>query len=117
MAIEINGKTISIGIRDLVMLEDNFSGYSGEGGMGFNRAELGRLAHERYQRLREHNENFTKEFHIKHQMVVEGYSVLLSGRIDGLYRDRNKAIVEEVKSVFMTPAEFRNIDASNKGTW
>ncbi|MCK5561403.1 MAG: DEAD/DEAH box helicase [Thermoplasmata archaeon] len=113
MAIEISGKTITIGIRDLVMLDDNFRGYSEIGAVGFNRAELGRLAHEKYQAHREGVVNFKREIFIKHQLEINGYTVILKGRIDGISQNEKIAVVEEIKSVFMTRAEFRNIDIDN----
>jgi DNA excision repair protein ERCC-2 len=113
MAIEINDKTITIGIRDLVMLDDNFRGYSELGAMGFNRAELGRLAHEKYQTTREGTVNFKREIFVKHQLEIDDYTVILKGRLDGISQNEKIAVVEEIKSVFMMRAEFRKIDINN----
>jgi len=75
MAIEIKDKSISISVKDLVALENNFHGYSDVGAVGFNRAELGRLAHEKYQTREVLTRNFEKEVRIKHQLEVDGYAV------------------------------------------
>jgi DNA excision repair protein ERCC-2 len=113
MAIEIEDKTISISVKDLVALEDNFHGYPDIGAVGFNRAELGRLAHEKYQSREVLSRNFQKEVRIKHRLEIDGYSVYLRGRIDGMLKNENKIIVEEVKTVFMNPGQFKNIDAQD----
>ena len=113
MAIEVRDKSISISVKDLVSLEDNFHGFSDIGAVGFNRAELGRLAHEKYQSREVLTRNFKKEVSVKHQLEIDRYAVNLRGRIDGLLQNETKMIVEEVKTVFINPGQFRNIDAGD----
>ena len=63
------------------------------------RMKIGQQLHTEYQeRELSQNEHFEKEVSIQHLMVVDGWEVEISGRIDGVIRENGHVLVEEIKS-------------------
>jgi len=73
-------------------------GFSQRG--GFERLWLGQAIHGRYQEAaREMHPGYRAEVPIVHHFQHRGWTIEISGRIDGLRREDGSLIVEEIKSV------------------
>lgn len=67
------------------------------------RMKAGVEVHGRYQRDRAlEDESFQREVTVRHRLVVRGWEVTISGRIDGLSQEGDTLVVEEVKSTALT---------------
>lgn len=63
------------------------------------RARAGAAAHTRWQSARAAEDpGYNSEVTIRHRLLVRGWDVLISGRMDGLYDEGERRVVEEVKS-------------------
>lgn len=69
------------------------------GWTGRSRMMAGVAAHRAYQAVRhEHDDEFEAEVQVKHRLLVDEWEVLITGRMDGLSREGDYWVVEEVKS-------------------
>jgi DNA excision repair protein ERCC-2 len=98
--VDLDKRLIRASIRDLV--ESQHEGLRTAGLMDRMRAELGNRIHQEYRQARENNKKgFCAEQSIQIERQVDGYQVILRGRLDGLIRTGNRLVVEEVKSVVL----------------
>ncbi len=71
-------------------------------GLGWNgrsRMAAGVAAHRAYQAIRQgEDEGFEAEVQVKHSLLVDGWEVVIKGRMDGLSVEGDYWVVEEVKS-------------------
>lgn len=95
-------KVLSLSVRDLVDAGPARGHLSPRLVGGTARMQLGREVHEHYQGTRTaEDERFRAEVRLQHQLVVEGWTIQLHGRVDGLSEEDGVVIVEEVKSTAM----------------
>ncbi len=75
------------------------------------RMRAGQQAHSRWQTAREAEDGgFQREVTLRHRLVVRGWEVTISGRVDGLSDEGGVAVVEEVKS---TPLPVERLSDTN----
>ncbi len=93
-------RSIDLAVADLLDAKLLRSiGFAGRG--GFERMWLGQAIHNRYQeQALAEDPTYRREVTIKHTFDHHGWRVTIHGRIDGLRRDKEGAVVvEEIKSV------------------
>ena len=109
--VDFKGRRLSASVSDLI--EAPRDGTRAIAVLDRLRAELGRTIHDRYRRERERGlANFTAEVSVELRREVDGFEVVVRGRVDGLVDDGAGLIVEEVKSVTMTGAELDRVTAA-----
>ncbi|MBN1350074.1 DEAD/DEAH box helicase [candidate division KSB1 bacterium] len=107
--IDLENKKITLSVSELAA-ENPFQ-RSGESGSTLARMTAGRMIHEEHQREQQRAiDNYVREFSIDHPVSLNGYSILIQGRIDGLYEKNAETIVEEIKSVILPPAQFNALN-------
>ncbi len=108
MAIRIQGKEVYLGVRDLVQARPEAEVLS-----SFplpQRGALGKKAQTRVQQAKQkHYGLFHAEYSVKQSYPWRGFTFHIQGRIDGVYRLENRFEIEEIKSVILRPAQFRNL--------
>ncbi|MHA2248083.1 MAG: ATP-dependent DNA helicase [Candidatus Hodarchaeales archaeon] len=101
MTIRINRdkKELQLSVRDI-----SFLGIpkSKKTQFAFKSAELGQEIHQKIQtqKLRE-NTNYETEYFVKYQLKVQGWQVVIRGRIDLIARTPKSVRIEEIKSIFL----------------
>src|SRR5262245_24560495 len=92
-------RTISLGVRDLCGSEA-LGGSLNLSPLSAARNEMGREVHSAYQATQSaQHGTYLKEYFLRHTMQYGNYSVLIDGRIDGVYEQEGTTVIEEVKSV------------------
>jgi len=92
-------RTISLSVRDLCGAEAT-GGSLNLSPLSAVRNEMGREVHAAYQTTQStEHESYLKEHTLRHTMQFGGYSVVIHGRIDGVYEADETTVIEEVKSV------------------
>ena len=110
MSIQIDPKTKEILLSVTELAADSPFQSSGGHSASLARMTAGRKIHENYQRQQLRQiEDYEKEYFIEHRTEIEDYSVIVQGRIDGLYQDQTTTIVEEIKSVILSPTQFEEL--------
>src|SRR5438309_4943280 len=61
--------------------------------------------------------SYRAEVTIRQQFLVDGYTVHVQGRIDGLYEEYDTLIVEEIKSLLVPPEHFNAITLGDYPTY
>ena len=75
-----------------------------------SRAAMGREVHTVRQAAQQETlPSYRAEVTVRQQCLVDGYTVHLQGRIDGLYEENETLIVEEIKSLLVPPEHFHAI--------
>src|SRR5262245_61773 len=102
-------RTLWLSIRDLV----DTSAFPGSVSLTpalRSRAAMGREVHTIHQPAQhEARPSYRAEVTIRQQFLVDGYTVHLQGRIDGLYEEDDTLILEEIKSLLVPPEHFHAI--------
>lgn len=86
---------LSVSVRKLV----EFVYLKGDLNFSFssqNRMQEGNEGHKYLQSNRE--ENWQNEVSLKYEKVTDNSAILIKGRIDGVYQDKNTCIIEEIKT-------------------
>ncbi len=92
-------QTISLSVRDLCGAEA-LGGSLNLSPLSAARNELGREVHTTYQATQAAtHESYLKEHSLRHTTRHGSFSVVIHGRIDGVYQCDGKTVIEEVKSV------------------
>lgn len=108
MAVKVEDHQISLSVRDLVQPSVRQSLLS-----SFplpQRGMLGQQAHSKLQQQKSRRFGlFHSEYSVHKEISYNNYQFHISGRIDGVYRLKNSAEIEEIKSVILTPAEFKKL--------
>ena len=92
-------KTISLSVRDLCGAEAT-GGSLNLSPLSAARNEMGREVHVAYQTAQSsQHESYLREHTLRHTMQFGNYSVVIHGRIDGVYQVAGTTVIEEVKSV------------------
>ena len=107
---DYQNRTLTLGVRDLC-------GPEWSGGslnllpLSGARNELGKALHEAHQTRQEKLQpGYQKEQTIRFEIMHKDYSVLIQGRVDGVYERNRQTIIEEIKSVLRLQEEFRRED-------
>lgn len=109
MSIRYESRRIFLNINDLV--KSHAGGRFLSSFPLHKRGMLGQKAHRRLQRRSSQSYNlFQSEYHIHRIFDYQEYEINLQGRIDSLYRFEDRIEVEEIKSVLLTPGEFKDLD-------
>src|SRR5215470_2990279 len=102
-------RTLWLSIRDLVDTTAFPGGVSLTPALR-SRAAMGREVHTVRQAVQQETlPSYRAEVTIRQQFLVDGYTVHLQGRIDGLYEEDDTLIVEEIKSLLVPPEHFSEI--------
>jgi DNA excision repair protein ERCC-2 len=113
MSIHIDeaSQTISLSVRDLCGAEA-MGGSLNLSPLSAARNEMGREVHSAYQAAQSsQHESYLKEHTLRHTMQFGNYSVVIHGRIDGVYEADGTTVIEEVKSV-LSLAEEMNTESA-----
>jgi DNA excision repair protein ERCC-2 len=91
-------REVKISVRNLIEFilrtGDIDSGY-----VGANRAQQGTKAHQKLQKNNEKiYDNYKKEVYLKYVINYGSLSLKIEGRADGIFKDGNKFVIEEIKS-------------------
>ncbi len=108
MAIKVDGNHVSLSVRDLLTPS---SGVQITSSFPLpQRGMLGRQAHTRLQQQKARRYGlFHSEYTIGYQFPYRNFVFHIRGRIDGLYRLKNRAEIEEIKTVILTAKEFKQV--------
>jgi len=108
MAVKVRDRHISLSVRDLLQTAQRPQTIS-----SFplpQRGMLGRQAQVKVQQQKDRNFGlFHKEYSLRGEYKYLNYSFTVQGRIDGLYKLKNRAEIEEIKSVVLRAGEFKNL--------
>ena len=108
LIVDLDQLTIRASIRDLAQTQRDLS--RGFGLLGRARAELGQRVHQLVRKEREQDEaGYCPEVEVWLELSVDGFSVKLRGRADGLIESPDGMVVEEVKSVLLGGAEIARV--------
>ena len=108
--------TLRLSIGDLVSAA--FPGGIHMAPMLRSRAALGRQAHTQRQSAQQSvDETYHAEVSIRHEMTLDGHTVILHGRIDGVYDDGAVRIVEEIKSLLLPSEDFARVTLAHYPTY
>jgi DNA excision repair protein ERCC-2 len=101
MRVDYEKREIVCGVGDLVQ-ESTYRRIGVERGDGFRRMWIGQDIHTRRAEERANEDpHYRAEVHVVHRTTVGGWSVTVTGRIDGLSvdKDARRVSIEEVKSI------------------
>ncbi len=101
MRVDYEKREIVCGVGDLVQ-ESTYRRIGVERGDGFRRMWIGQDIHNRRAEERANEDpHYRAEVHVVHRTTVGGWSVTLTGRVDGLSvdKDARRVSIEEVKSI------------------
>jgi DNA excision repair protein ERCC-2 len=75
-----------------------------------SRAAIGRAVHGVHQAEQQTAQpSYRAEVTVRHQLLVDDYTIHIHGRIDGLYQDGTTRVVEEIKSLLLPPEDFARV--------
>ena len=104
-------RTVSLSVRDLAGDDDHR--FSGPAPLTLKRrAHVGRVEHEVHQGAREAEvSSYRRERSLRYETRVGDWTVIVNGRIDGIYTDADgSTVIEEVKTVVAGEADLAAID-------
>lgn len=112
-------RTLDLGVRDLVDAAPP-SGHLTLDAPQRRVARLaaGRAAHEAWQEERQQEDAaFQRERTLRHTLLIEGWTVTLHGRVDGLIEEAGRTVVEELKSTALDAARLLATTAQDWPAW
>ncbi len=104
-------RAVTLSVRDIADPGDYR--FSGPMAVGLRkRAEMGREAHESHQGAREEAvASYRRERSLRYETQVDGWRVVVVGRIDGVFSDpQGRTVIEEVKTVLAAPDALERMD-------
>src|SRR5581483_3685558 len=104
-------RAVTLSVRDIADAGDYR--FSGPMAVGLRkRAAMGREAHESHQGAREEAvASYRRERSLRYETEVEGWRVVVVGRIDGVFTDpQGRTVIEEVKTVLAAPDALERMD-------
>jgi DNA excision repair protein ERCC-2 len=104
-------RRLTLSVRDLA--DENDYRFSGPTPLSLRqRAALGRLEHEVHQGSREETvSSYRRERSITYETRLDGWTAVVTGRIDGIYTDaKGRTVIEEVKTVVGSPSDIEAVD-------
>ncbi len=108
--------TLRLSIGDLVSAA--FPGSIHMAPMLRSRAALGRQVHETHQTAQETaDESYRSEVTIRHELQLDDHTVILQGRMDGVYDDGAVRIIEEIKSQLLPSEDFARVTLAQYPTY
>ena len=108
--------TLRLSIGDLVSAA--FPGSLHMAPMLRSRAALGRQVHETHQTAQQiADETYRAEVSIRHEMTLDDHTVILQGRVDGIYDDGAVRIIEEIKSLLLPSEDFASVTLAQYPTY
>jgi len=113
MSIHIDeaSQSISLSVRDLCGAEA-MGGSLNLSPLSAARNEMGREVHVTYQTTQStQHESYLKEHSLRHTTQYGNYSVVIQGRVDGIYEADGATVIEEVKSVLSLPEDINSESA------
>ena len=113
--IDLAKRTVALGVGDLVA-EPLVSVGRVSGIRTWTRLALGREAHVRHQTAQAGlHDGYGREIFVRYGTMVDEFGVTIQGRIDGVLQPRNGGarIIEEIKSVVMSPLTFAALDVNS----
>ncbi|MEE8305578.1 MAG: DEAD/DEAH box helicase, partial [Candidatus Tectomicrobia bacterium] len=110
-------RTLWLSVGDLCATE-YFPGAVSLAPMLRQRAAMGRQVHTDHQaaQLAAHDA-YRAEVTIRHERVVDDYTVHIQGRLDGLYEEGDTLIVEEIKSLLIPAEQFPKVTLQDYPTY
>jgi DNA excision repair protein ERCC-2 len=110
MAIKIEDKTISLTVRDLVQMNKKATPILSSFPLP-QRGLLGKRAQFKLQQQKDKSFGmFHQEYPVKGTINYNEYCFHISGKIDSLFNLTHRLEIEEIKSVILTSAEFKNFN-------
>ena len=104
MKVDFENKILVLSVKDLAQTEVAEGSIVPERSLPA-RAALGRGTHTAHQISQQvSHETYRREVVARYETDLFGFHVTVQGRIDGVYEQADKLIVEEIKSVFSTAA-------------
>lgn len=89
---------LRISVRDLIEFVKK-SGSIDDRYVSGTRANQGTIAHQKLQRANKSiYKDYEKEVFIKYDFLEEGYPIVVEGRIDGVIKETERVVIEEIKS-------------------
>jgi DNA excision repair protein ERCC-2 len=108
--------TLRLSIGDLVSAA--FPGSIHMAPMLRSRAALGRRVHETHQTAQQTvDETYRAEVSIRHEIAIDDHTVILQGRVDGVYDDGEVRIIEEIKSLLLPSEDFARVTLAQYPTY
>lgn len=104
-------RAVTLSVRDIADSSDYR--FAGPMAVGLRkRAEMGREAHESHQGAREEEmTSYRRERSLRYETEVEGWRVVVVGRIDGVFTDpQGRTVIEEVKTVLANADALERMD-------
>ena len=112
-------RTVTMAVQDLL---DRSAGP--DGGLGRlaaspqARARLGQRAHQHWQASREEQDPcFEREVSVRHMLAVRDWTCVITGRIDGVSREGEHLIVEELKSTMLDAQQLDTLHREQLQGW
>ena len=82
------------------------------------RMRQGQIVHTSYQKQREEvDASFKREVVIRHLMLIRGWEVVITGRIDGVSQLDQTLVVEEIKSSTLPRAQLQEVQIKDVPSW
>ncbi len=82
------------------------------------RMKAGQQVHTAWQGDRAgQDEGFRREVTVRHRLLVLGWEICISGRLDGLSREGEEVVVEELKSTALPGARLAEMQAEHFPSW
>ncbi len=112
-------RILTLAVQDL--LEAAAGPDAGLGGLAASpqaRARLGQLAHSHWQQRRgEEEPSFQREVTVRHVLAVRDWTCVITGRIDGVSREGEHLVVEELKSTMLDAGQLEELRRDQLGAW
>lgn len=113
MDINLDKKRLILSVSELARLAAD----SADARMGLSlplRGKLGAEAHRVYQQQRTKSEAFRQEVHLDLPILIEStaardWEIRIRGRLDGLIEELDQLVVEEMKTVALSPSRFKSL--------
>ncbi len=110
-------RNISLGVGDLLEIAPP-GGDLYLPGQGTRRIREGQEAHRRWQRSREQNDScFRSELSVSCTLGVQGWTCNIAGRIDGVSREGDTLVVEELKTTHIPGERLESFKADDVRAW
>jgi DNA excision repair protein ERCC-2 len=112
-------RTLTLAVQDL--LEGGGGPEAGVAGLAASplvRARLGQREHRRWQELRSAEDpDFEREVQLRHTVVVRRWTCVVTGRVDGVSREGEHLVVEELKSTMLDAQQLDGLRRDQVQGW
>ncbi|MFH1468741.1 MAG: ATP-dependent DNA helicase [Pseudomonadota bacterium] len=105
-------RALSLAVHDLIAVGPSLPGVSLALG-GTARARAGAEHHRAWQARRgAEDAGFQREVQIRHEVLVQGWTCVVTGRLDGLSQEGGRLVVEELKSSVLDGGQLEALDSA-----